>query len=119
VALPPEPLAELLARASSVVVAEVAEVVSTGPLPPRAKKVLPTDVDVGMKTPSQKVKLKVSRTLKGISATEVVVEKPEAAYRLVVGESGAFFLESGKIIGRYGPNTHKLDKVEAALKTPS
>ncbi len=117
-AIPPEPLAELLARASSIVVAEVAEVLSTGPLPPRGKKILPTDVDVGMKTPSQKVKLKVSRTLKGMSATEVIVDKPEAPYRLIVGESGAFFLESGTIIGRYGPNTHKLEKIEAALKAP-
>lgn len=115
-ALPPEPLPELLARASSVVVGEVIEVIATGPLPKKKLKTKPTDVDVGNKTPTQKVKLKVSRTLKGVSATVVIVDKPQSAYRLLVGDSGPFFIEKGTIIGRYGPNTHTLQKIESALQ---
>lgn len=115
-AIPPEPLSELLARASSIVVGEVVEVLATGKLPKRAVKLKKSDVDVGIKTPSQKVRLRVSRTLKGMSATEVIVDKPESAYRLLVGDAGPFFVEAGTIIGRYGPNTHPLAKIEAALK---
>jgi hypothetical protein len=116
VALPPEPLEELLSRASSVVVGEVTELLGTGPLPRRPEKQHPTDVDVGTKTPSQKVKLKVLRTLKGMSPTLVIVDKPESAYRLLVGDQGPFFLEGSTIIGRYGPNTHAMEKIERALR---
>jgi hypothetical protein len=115
-AIPPEPIDELLARAQSVVLGEVVEVLTTGPLPKRPQKLKITTVDVGTKTPAQTVKLKVTRTLKGMSATEVIVEKPESRYRLLVGDAGPFFLEQGKIIGRYGPNTHSLEKIEHALR---
>lgn len=114
-AIPPEPLAELLAQATSVVIAEVTAIVKVGALPKKKEKTHPSMVDVGNKKPAQTVKLKVTRTLKGMSATEPSVEKPEAAYSLAVGDKGAFFLANGAIIGRYGPNTYPLERIESAL----
>lgn len=114
-AIPPEPLSELLGRAGVVVVAEVVEVVSVGTLPERPARP-PGFVDSPHPlAPAQTVKLRVSRALRGDAATELLVEKAAGAYRLAVGDSGVFFVAAGKLLGRYGPTTYPLASVEAAL----
>ena len=119
-ALPPEPLQELLLDATQVVVAEVAEILSTGPTPAApsgAAKLGPGATSVGYRSAAQRVRLKISRVLKGPKASELVVDKPEAAYLLAVGNHGPFFVRGQSIIGRYGPDTHRLDAIERALGT--
>jgi hypothetical protein len=117
-AIPPEPLAELLEESNHVVDAEVARVLETGPAPeqPAAKE---GATSVGYKTPTQVVELTIHRTLKGTAKGTITVHKPQAGYALKAGNKGAFFLKDGvphaTILGRYGPDTHRVDLVEHAL----
>ena len=117
-ALPPEPLQELLAAADAVVIAEVLEVLEQGPTPPP-----PSDPRAGSPTfkgpifleARQRVRLRVLETLRGAAEGELVVDKPEAPYLLSAGVRGPFFLRQGAIIGRYGPDTHARAGIVAAL----
>jgi hypothetical protein len=119
-AIPPEPLEELLAQATDVVDAEVARVLETGPAPEQPNAPREGATSVGYKTPMQVVELKIARTLKGNAKGTVTVQKPVAAYALRPGNKGPFFLQAGSpnplILGRYGPDTHRMHLVEAALK---
>jgi hypothetical protein len=115
-AKPPEPISELIAAAQAVVVAKVSVAQVTGELPKRAEKQRAGETGRGMNLPAQKVTLVIERVLKGLAPSEVVLEKPAGEYTLEVGESGPFFIAHGKILGRYGPNTHNLSRIEAALK---
>ena len=115
-ALPPEPIEEVLPQATWVVDAVVAEVLSTGPAvakvnaPERA-------TSTGQKSSSQQVKLTVKRTLHGTPLTEITVEKPVAQYMLAEGNKGPFLIDaSKKILGRYGPDSYSWDRIEKALK---
>jgi len=115
-AIPPEPIEEVLPNAVWVVDAEVAEVLETGPQPPK-KEAPPGATSVGYKTASQKVKLKVKRVLKGDKVTELVVDKPEAGYALRAGNHGPFLIDSSRVIlGRYGPDSWAFERIEKALK---
>lgn len=117
-AIPPEPLSELLQAADRVVVAEVIAVLHTGAKPARpggAMRMGPGATDTGWMGAAQRVRLRVTRELKGGGPVEIVVEKPEAPYMLNPGNSGPFFLEGERIIGRYGPDTHRLEAIERAL----
>ena len=121
-ALPPEPIDEVLPDATHVVLAEVLRVISTDsapPSPPRPEGYgsLPTNA------PRQVVELKVSECLRGkdLSAGATVrAEKPVGAYALRVGSQGPFLLRSGAgavvILGRYGPDTWRVDVVQAAMR---
>lgn len=115
-AIPPEPLQEVLPKAAWVVDAEVVEVLKQGPTPPK-KEARAGASDTGQKTASQTVKLKVKRVLKGDALKEIVVEKPEAGYALRAGNHGPFLIDESKVIlGRYGPDSYAFSKLEAALK---
>lgn len=119
-ALPPEPLSEVLPEAVWVVEAEVLEILSMGPQVPKVEAPLGT-ADTGQKVRQQTVKLSIKRVLKGSGKPkELVVDKPQSAYGLRAGNKGAFLLDSSKpnpkILGRYGPDTWRLASVEAALK---
>lgn len=115
-ALPPEPLNEVLPKASWVLDAEVMEVIKQGPQPPK-KEARPGATSVGQKSASQTVKLKVKRVLRGDQVTEMIVEKPEAGYALRAGNHGPFLIDDSKmILGRYGPDSYGWSKLEAALK---
>ena len=117
-ALPPEPLQEILPHAVAVVEAVVIEITSTGVAPagpPQPKGA----TGGGGKAPSQVVKLRITRVLKGSLKGEVTVTKPEAAYLLKAGNGGPFVLGEGNVIlGRYGPDTWRVDALEAALSKP-
>lgn len=119
-AKPPEPLAELIPEASLIVFAIVVAVISVGPKPPPppyAAELPKGATSVGYQSASQKVRLRIERVLKGhTAARELEVEKPVAPYLLEVGNKGPFFLDAqGKIIGRYGPDTHREDEILEAL----
>ena len=124
-AIPPEPIQEVLPRASLIVVAEVTKVVSSGPEPPKVNK--PEGwTSTGQKVASQVVVLKVQRVLKGEldaaakKSMELTVTKPEAEYALRETNKGAFLLErkgsEWQIIGRYGPDSYRVEYIEKALK---
>src|SRR5437667_321507 len=119
-AKPPEPIENVLPKAVLVLDAEVKEVLSTGPMPPKVEARAGAS-DIGQKTASQVVKLSVKRVLKGdTKATEIVAEKPEAGYALRAGNKGPFLLDGSRpnpiILGRYGPDSYAFSKIEAALK---
>lgn len=115
-AIPPEPIEDVLPGAVLVVDAEVTEVLSTGPATPKVHA-RPGATSTGAKSPSQKVKLKVARVLHGPKTKELVVEKPEAGYALRVGVRGPFLIdEANVILGRYGPDSYSFEKIEKALK---
>ncbi|MFO0594204.1 MAG: hypothetical protein U0228_02840 [Myxococcaceae bacterium] len=115
-AKPPEPIEEVMPNAHWVVEAEVTEVVSTGAAPPKVQA-KPGATSTGQKSASQTLKLKVTRVLFGEKVAELVVEKPEAGYSLRAGNKGPFIIDSTKtILGRYGPDSYSLERVEKAVK---
>ena len=111
----PEPLADLLPLAHSIVLAEVVEA-RGGELARPPSRPLP--IGVAPKLPEQKVRLKVEKTLFGPEQAELAAVKPEAGYVLAPGVKGPFLLDStNKILGRYGPDTYTLAVLEKALKS--
>lgn len=112
-ALPPEPIEELLSQASLIVEATVSEIVATGALPQKRP-------EGGNNAPSQVLILEIKQTLKGsCEDTKLKVAKPEAGYYLQPGNKGAFLLnmesEKWHIIGRHGPDSYSLDEIKQAL----
>ena len=115
-AKPPEPLREVLPKATWVFDAEVVEILKQGPTPEK-KEARAGASDTGQKTASQTVKLKIKRVLKGEAVKEMIVEKPEAGYALRAGNHGPFLIDDSKmILGRYGPDSYAFSKLEEALK---
>src|SRR5260221_424003 len=119
-AIPPQPIEEVLPKAVLIIDGEVKEVVSTGPAPKKVEARAGAS-DTGQKTAAQVVKLEVKRVLKGkTDAKEIVVEKPEAGYALRAGNKGPFLLDATRpnpvILGRYGPDSYAFSRIEAALK---
>jgi hypothetical protein len=116
-AKPPEPIEDVIPNAAWVVDAEVTEVLSTGPQPPKVEA-KPGATSTGQKTASQTVKLKIKRVLHGEKIAEIVVEKPEAQYALKPGNHGPFLIDATKtILGRYGPDSYSFERIEKALAT--
>jgi hypothetical protein len=78
------------------------------------------------KVGSQRVRIRVDKVLRGpggiLAPAELEVEKPEAKYSLRPGNRGPFLLEDtprgAVILGRYGPDTWRLETVERALDAP-
>jgi hypothetical protein len=78
VALRPEPLAELLAEAERVFEGEVVHVLSEAPDAANDRPGRPGAQDRGTKAPEQRVRLRVTRGLKGVGAAELDAAKPLA-----------------------------------------
>ncbi len=120
-ALPPEPLSELIPASKLICIAEVTAILTLGPKPPppvNARRLGKHAKDVGWEAASQKVRLKIERCLQGQGPTGgmIDVEKPIAPYTLRVGDKGPFFIDAkNKILGRYGPDTRPLEQIEKAL----
>jgi hypothetical protein len=118
-ALPPEPIEEVLPQAALVIEAEVEAVLTTGePQPKVAAR--PGATGVGAKAPDQTVRLKVTKVHKGPAGTkELVAQKPAAGYALRAGNKGPFLLDATQptpvILGRYGPDTWGLQQILEAL----
>lgn len=111
-AKPPEPLEEIFPLTALIIDGEVKEVKST-------------DVDDDPQSPDnprQLVVLMVNKLVRGALAdaekqsNEIVATKPKAPYVVKPGTKGAFLLTADRtILGRYGPDTWRMDKVETKL----
>lgn len=114
-AIPPDPIEDVLPLAAWVVEAEVAEVLSTGPTPPQ-REARRGATSVGNRAPSQSVRLSVTRVLRGKRTKELIVDKPEAGYLLKAGDHGPFLIDANsQLLGAYGPDTYSLAEVTRAL----
>jgi hypothetical protein len=121
VAQRPEPLDELLQKAVTIVVGVVTRVLKIGPRPPPppgAAKLPKGATSVGYVNALETVQIKIERVLRGgvKVGEEIVAEKPVAPYALKIGDRGPFMLdEDHQILGRYGPDSHPVEKIEKAL----
>ncbi len=123
-AIPPEPIRELLPRAALIIEAEVSEVLSTGPAPPLVEA--PKDfTSTPQEVASQKVALAVKRVLRGelpddaAGSQSLTVTKPQGEYTLGAGNHGPFLLEQRTdewvILGRWGPDNYRIEWVEESI----
>jgi hypothetical protein len=109
-AIPPDPIDEVLPQANAAVLAEVARVLEQAPLKPEA--VDPRASDVHTVASRQVVELKVTGVLFGETKAGATVRavKPAGAYALRAGNKGPFLLtgsgDAVEILGRYGPDTY-------------
>jgi hypothetical protein len=112
-ALPPEPLAEVLPLAVTVVEGEVTGVEDLGAWPAPDKGAL---LDAAAPRPPQRVTVRIARSLRGTARGELVVTKPAAGYALRAGVRGAFLVDAaGTLLGRYGPDTYDPAEVVHAI----
>jgi hypothetical protein len=121
-ALPPEPIDTVLVDTAAAIIGEVVEVSATGPAQPQrvGKK---GETDLGNKAPWQRVTLRIDTVLRGglKPGSTVSVLKPEGAYLVDAGTKGPFLLgiadDDGvpPILGRYGPDTWRLEVVQQAF----
>jgi hypothetical protein len=124
-AIPPDPLEELLPAVDAAVLAEVTRVLEhdpQAPLPegPPGATSLPGDLA------RQVVELKVKEVLFGRLAARgdlLVATKPAGEYTLIAGASGPFLLQAAGdagapplIAGRYGPDSYRTADVRAAAR---
>ncbi len=109
-AIPPEPIEEVLPNAQGAVMAEVMRVVKQDA--DKAGFVDPKVSDANTQAARQVVELKVSKVLFGEwkEGASVQVVKPSGAYALKAGNKGPFLLtrvgDAVEILGRYGPDTY-------------
>lgn len=120
-ALPPEPIEEVMPQAALIVEAEVESVLESGPAPRAAESAPGATSFPGRDAPQQTVKLRVTKVHKGPADTrEIVARKPAAGYALRSGNKGPFLLDDSKpnpvILGRYGPDSWNLERILGALK---
>lgn len=121
-AIPPDPIDEVMPQVQGAVLAEVARVVTQDAQAP-APKHDPNASDVPWAAARQVVELKVSTVLFGTLAKAgglVQVVKPAGDYALKAGNKGPFLLKEGKgaleIVGRYGPDTYSENLIRDAAK---
>lgn len=117
-AIPPEPIDEILPLADAAVIAEVTRVLEQEPY--RGPAAQPGFADLPGDAPRQVVELKVEQPLFGqVSTGLITVIKPAGDYALMAGNRGPFLLGAGNdarlvIVGRYGPDTYRRETIEAA-----
>ncbi|MHB8877343.1 MAG: hypothetical protein ACYC8T_26900 [Myxococcaceae bacterium] len=115
-AIPPEPIEQVIEDAGAAVLAEVAGVTTQDAQEPSAPG----------KVARQVVELKVQSVLFGALAkagATVQAVKPAGAYALRAGNHGPFLLRAIpggtpalEILGRYGPDTYSAARIEEAAK---
>ncbi len=121
-AIPPDPIEELLPQAGAAVMAEVTRVVSEDPQKP-FPKTEPGTTSAPIEVARQVVELQVQERLFGPLQPGALIQvvKPAGDYKLVPGNKGPFLLEvPGKgeptILGRYGPDSYARGTIESAAK---
>lgn len=123
-AIPPEPIEEVLPQAEAAVLGEIARVVVQDPQKP-APPHEPGATSVPSEAARQVVELKVSEVLFGAGdsvkpGATLEVIKPAGDYALRAGNHGPFLLKNeGKtiqIVGRYGPDTYSADAIRSAAR---
>jgi hypothetical protein len=115
-AIPPDPIDEVLPQANAAVLAEVARVLEQAPNKTEAMD--PKASDVHTVASRQVVELKVTGVLFGETlktGATVRAVKPAGAYALRPGNKGPFLLtgtgDAVEILGRYGPDTYPEDLI--------
>lgn len=123
-AIPPEPIEEVLPHAEAAVLGEIARVVLQDPQQP-APPHEPGATSVPHEAARQVVELKVTEVIFGAgnqvkAGATLEVEKPAGDYALRAGNHGPFLLkQDGKgirIVGRYGPDTYSADAIRSAAR---
>ncbi len=121
-ALPPDPIEELLPKAHAAVMAEVTRVVAEDPQAPFPKVEQGTTSAPG-EVARQVVELKIQERLFGKVDPGALIQvvKPAGAYKLIPGNKGPFLLEvpakgEPTILGRYGPDSYHRQAIETAAK---
>lgn len=111
-AIPPDPIDEVLPKASAAVMAEVTAVLAEDPQKPLPKSE-PGMTSAPGEVARQVVELNVKETLFGAvkNGTRLKAVKPAGEYKLLAGNKGPFLLhlpEGGDpvILGRYGPDSY-------------
>lgn len=125
-AIPPDPIAELMPEVRCVVVGEVTHILEKWKQKPLPKPQQEGETDLPGELAKQKVRLKVAEVLFGDLAqvgADLEVIKPDGEYLLRVGNHGPFLLgdpldrlNSPTILGRYGPDSYRREVIENALK---
>ncbi len=114
-ALPPDPIEEVLPQAALIVVGVVRSVEDLAPWPEDDRGAA---VDAAPDRPPQRVHVAVSRVLRGHADKEIVATKPAGSYALTPGVRGPFLIDDkDAVLGRYGPDTYALEEIERALIT--
>jgi hypothetical protein len=122
-AIPPEPIDEMLPMADAVVIARVVQIVH------RDQQAFVPEVQLGVadtprELPLQIVSLDIQEVLSGeIFRVGQIIEvlKPPGAYALRPDVTGPFLLMHREgdprpiIIGRYGPDSYSLHVIKAAI----
>ena len=120
-AIPPEPIEEVLPAANAAVLAEVQKVLVQDPQKPAAPHE-PDATSVPGEAARQVVALTVKEVLFGDvkAGTTLEVVKPAGDYALREGSHGPFLLKTAgkaiEIVGRYGPDTYSADTIRNAAK---
>ena len=121
-AIPPDPIDEVLPDTNAAVLAEVSRVVKQDPQEP-LPKAPEGATDVPGAAARQVVELKVKQVLFGTLAaagTNLEVVKPAGDYALRAGNHGPFLLKQGpggiEIVGRYGPDTYSESLIRSAAR---
>lgn len=122
-ALPPDPIDEVLPQASAAVVAQVGSILFQDEQA-FVPQVGDTDiVDVPRELPLQKATLQIKEVLFGSltsSGQTLEVRKPAGEYVLRAGVEGPFLLSQtddgvAEIVGLYGPDTYSLHQIKASI----
>ena len=122
-AIPPDPIDEVLPKVAAVVVGEITKILEQGKQAPLPVPERPGMTDVPGALASQVVELRIDEVLFGEPATRgeaIAVVKPEGDYVLSPGNRGPFLLAAEErrwvILGRYGPDSYRREVIEAALE---
>ncbi len=119
-AIPPDPIDDVLSDTDAAVIAAVTRVVVQDPQPP-FPKAEPGATSVPGKVARQVVELEVSEVLFGSvkPGTKLQVVKPAGSYTLSAGNGGPFLLKlkgEAEIVGRYGPDSYSREKIVQAAR---
>lgn len=116
-ALPPDPIEEVLPSADAAVLAHVTRVLVKDPSPAPVTAE-PGATSLPTQAPRQVVELQVDEVLFGNAKPGDVLKviKPAGAYALTQGNKGPFLLKQEEILGRYGPDTYSRGYIEDTAK---
>ncbi len=120
-AIPPEPIEQVLPDANAAVIARVTRVVVQDPQQPFPKAEPGATSVPGGTVARQVVELEVSEVLFGDlePGAKLQAVKPAGHYTLTAGNDGPFLLKlsgEAEIIGRYGPDTWSRERIEQAAR---
>ncbi|MGA9519998.1 MAG: hypothetical protein WBV82_00960 [Myxococcaceae bacterium] len=119
-AIPPDPIEQVLPDADAAVIATVTRVVAQDTQQP-FPKAEPGATSVPGSVARQVVELEVTEVLFGDvkPGAKVQVVKPAGSYTLSAGNGGPFLLKlkgETEIVGRYGPDSYSRERIEQAAR---